>query len=284
MIYMYNPPRNPNAPVNKWCRKMEKRKDCIHIHTDYRDVPEKWLGPDLIESAEAMERSDPKMYRYIWLGQSVGVDELIYYMFSPKHVGKPPDERIYQIVYIGGDYGQQNATTFQAFGLDTYNQILQGLGEYYHSGRKTGRQKSPSQYAEELVEMLDEIHDKYTTQIFYIYLDPSAEGLEEEIRRKTRGLKYTVLIRNAENDVALGISRVQKLLVFGLIRFSPHQENAIEEFGTYEYDKKSIDRGKEIPVKEADHCMDAIRYMAMGAWSKVKRWLPEGTEEENEHE
>ena len=284
MIYLYNPPRNPNAPINKWCREMEKREDCIHIHTDYRDVPEKWLGPDLIESAEAMERSDPKMYRYIWLGQSVGVDELIYYMFSPKHVGKPPDERIYQIVYIGGDYGQQNATTFQAFGLDTYNQILQGLGEYYHSGRKTGRQKSPSQYAEELVEMLDEIHDKYTTQIFYIYLDPSAAGLQEEIRRKTRGLKYTVLIRDAENDVALGISRVQKLLVFGLIRFSPHQENAIEEFGTYEYDKKSIDRGKEIPVKEEDHCMDAIRYMVMGAWSKVKRWLPEGTEEESKHE
>lgn len=282
MIYLYNPPRNPNAPINKWCREMEKRKDCIHIHTDYRDVPEKWLGPDLIESAETMKRSDPKMYRYIWLGQSVGVDELIYYMFSPKHVGKPPDERIYQIVFIGGDYGQQNATTFQAFGLDTYNQILQGLGEYYHSGRKTGRQKSPSQYAEELVEMLDKIHDKYTTQIFYIYLDPSAAGLQEEIRRKTRGLKYTVLIRDAENDVALGISRVQKLLVFGLIRFSPYQENAIEEFGTYEYDKKSIDRGKEIPVKEEDHCMDAIRYMVMGVWSKVKRWLPEGTEEDGD--
>ena len=284
MIYMYNPPRNPNAPVNKWCRKMEKREDCIHIHTDYRDVPEKWLGPDLIWSAEAMKISDPKMYSYIWLGQSVGVDELIYYMFSPKNVGKPPDERIYQTVYIGGDYGQQNATTFEAFGMDTYNQIVQGLGEYYHSGRKSGRQKSPSQYAEEFVEMLDGIHDKYATQIFYIYLDPSAAGLQEEIKRKTRDLPYAVLIRDAENDVALGISRVQKLIVFGLIRFSPHQENAIEEFGTYEYDKKSIDRGKEIPVKEEDHCMDAIRYMAMGAWSKAKRWLPEGTEEESEHE
>lgn len=284
MIYMYNPPRNPNAPVNKWCRKMEKREDCIHIHTDYRDVPEKWLGPDLIKSAEDMEKLDPKMYRYIWLGQSVGVDELIYYMFSPKNVGKPPDERIYQIVYIGGDYGQQNATTFEAFGLDTYNQILQGLGEYYHSGRKSGRQKSPSQYAEEFVEMLDGIHDTYATQIFYIYLDPSAAGLQEEIKRKTRDLPYAVLIRDAENDVALGISRVQKLIVFELIRFSPHQENAIEEFGTYEYDKKSIDRGKEIPVKEEDHCMDAIRYMVMGAWSKGKRWLPEGTEEEGENE
>lgn len=51
MIYLYNPPKNPNAPVNLWCKKMEKRPDCIHIHTDYRDVPVDWLGQDLINSA-----------------------------------------------------------------------------------------------------------------------------------------------------------------------------------------------------------------------------------------
>ena len=56
MIYLYNPPKNPNAPINEWCKKMELREDCIHIHTDYRDVPEGWLGQDLIDSAEAMRR------------------------------------------------------------------------------------------------------------------------------------------------------------------------------------------------------------------------------------
>lgn len=67
MIYLYNPPKNPNAPVNLWCKKMEKRPDCIHIHTDYRDVPVDWLGQDLINSAEAMKAVDPKMYRWTWL-------------------------------------------------------------------------------------------------------------------------------------------------------------------------------------------------------------------------
>lgn len=81
MIYLYNPPKNPNAPINLWCKKMEKREDCIHIHTDYRDVPVDWLGPDLIASAEMMKKADPKMYRWVWLGEAIGVDELIYYMF-----------------------------------------------------------------------------------------------------------------------------------------------------------------------------------------------------------
>lgn len=274
MIYLYNPPKNPNAAINVWCKKMEKRDDCIHIHTDYRDVPVKWLGQDLIDSAEAMKKADPKMYRWVWLGQAVGVDELIYYMFSDRHRQKPDPDRRYDRIYIGGDYGQQNATTFQAFGLDTYRRKFPGLGEYYHSGRESGRQKSPSEYAADLVDFMDELHDKYDNRVFYVYLDPSAKGLAEEIKRATRGLEYIVFIRDAENDVALGISRVQKVLAFDIMSVSPKQENAIREFGTYEYDKKSIERGKEVPVKEDDHCMDAIRYAVMGAWDKIKHWLP----------
>ena len=87
-------------------------------------------------------------------------------------------------------------------------------------------------------------------------------------------MDYQVFLRDAENDVALGISRVQKVLVFDIMSIAPKQENAVNEFGVYEYDKKSIEKGKEVPVKENDHCMDAIRYAVMGAWSKMKYWLP----------
>ena len=275
MIYLYNPPKNPNAPVNLWCKKMEKRPDCIHIHTDYRDVPADWLGQDLIDSAEAMKEADPKMYRWTWLGESVGVDELIYYMFSDRNRKKPEDDRIYERVYIGGDYGQQNATTYQAFGLDMYRHKFIGLGEYYHSGRESGTQRSPSEYAQDLVQFMDNLHEKYSVKAFYICLDPSAKGLQEEVRRATRDLDYQVVIKNAENDVALGISRVQKALVFDILSISPDQDNLIRELGLYEYDKKSIEKGKEVPIKENDHACDALRYAVMGAWLYIKRWIPQ---------
>lgn len=44
MVYLYNPPKNPNAPINVWCQKMELRPDAIHKHVDYRDVPVAWIG------------------------------------------------------------------------------------------------------------------------------------------------------------------------------------------------------------------------------------------------
>lgn len=280
MIYLFNPPKNPNAPIMEWLRKMEKRPDCIHIHTDYRDVPEGWLGQDLIETAHMMEQLDEKQYRWVWLGQSIGVDELIYYMFSERHKYRPDDTQKYSIIGIGGDYGQQNATTYQAFGINEYRCKLEGLKEYYHSGRESGKQKSPSEYAQDFTDFVEMLSEKYGCRIFYLFLDPSARGLQEEIRRACRQKGLSVHFKEAENDVALGISRVQKLLTYGILSVSPEQENIVKEFGLYEYDKKLLDKGKEVPVKEHDHCLDASRYLVMGFWNRVKRFLPKEEREE----
>ena len=241
MLYLYNPPKNPNAPVVVWTRKMEQRPDCVHVHVDYRDVPPEWIGRKLLESAEILRQVDERQWRWLWLGQSIGVDELI------KHK-------------------------------------LEGLAEYYYSGRETGAQKSPSDYAGDFVGFLDDLHERYSCGLFYVYIDPSARGLMEEIKRAARGTSYTVLIRDAENDVALGISRVQKLLTFDMLSIDPGQKHAREEFGLYEYDKKSIERGLEKPVKLSDHCMDAIRYLVMGLWSKLKHFLPVQDKEDEEPE
>lgn len=176
MIYLYNPPKNPNAPIVEWCKKMEKRPDCVHIHTDYRDVPQEWLGKDLVESAEMMKRLDEKQYNWVWLGLSTGVDELIYYMFSDKHKERP-SQKHYQLIGIGVDYGQQNATTYQCFGLDIYNRKIEGLAEYYYSGRDEGKQKAPSEYALDFIQMTDSLYEEYTCNVFYVYIDPSRTAL-----------------------------------------------------------------------------------------------------------
>ena len=50
----------------------------------------------------------------------------------------------------------------------------------------------------------------------YIKIDPSAKGLAEEIKRVCPDCK----IKDAKNDVKLGISRVQKLLIYKRLFFS----------------------------------------------------------------
>lgn len=274
MIYLFNPPKNPNAPINEWCRKMEERPDCIHIHTDYRDVPQSWVGKDLIESAETLKDTDLKQYRWVWLGESVGIDELIYYMFSQAMIKEPEREKY--PIGIGVDYGQMNATTYEAFGLDKSNRKFKGLKEYYYSGRDEGKQKSPGEYAADFKEYFEFLKEEYGAASAYVFIDPSAKGLAEEIRRKCPEVK----IVDAENDVQLGISRCQKLMSFGVLDISPGQKNLIHEAGLYEYDKKSIEAGKEVPVKQDDHCMDAMRYVVMGMWKYLKYFLPAAEQED----
>lgn len=276
MIYLYNPPKNPNAEINQWCKKMEERSDCIHIHTTYKDVPEKWLGRSLIETAEEMMRSDYKMYRWVWLGESIGVDDLIYYMFkpeihtyNPEEYGKESKEAIGEIG-VGVDYGQQNATVFEAAGIDYENQVVRGLKEYYHSGRESGNQKSPSDYAKDLKQFCDELEKEYNRVVSYIFIDPSAAGLIEEARRQ---LPHIPIV-SARNDVKLGISRVQKFLSFKRLLISTEQNYLIKEVGIYQYDPKSIEKGKEEPLKVKDHCVDAFRYLIAGMWKLIVYMLP----------
>ena len=269
MYYLFNPPKNPKALINQWMNKMKQRSDCIHVHCDYRDVPIEWLGQALINEASEMAKADYKMYRWVWLGESVGLDDLIYYMYdNQRHMTQ--EKADFSFFIVGVDYGQMNATTFQVFGLDMKNKRLQGIKEFYHSGRTSGKQKSPSDYAKEMKKLLEDVMKEHGNKAIYIYIDPSAKGLAEEIKRLCPFAK----VRDAKNDVALGISRVQKLLIFNRLVFSPNQKELENELYLYEYDEKAIEKGLERPLKENDHCMDAMRYAVMGSWRHLKKMLP----------
>lgn len=272
MLYLFNPPRNDKALVMEWTYKMEQRVDCLRIHTDYRDVPVSWLGKKLIDEAEAMKNTDEKLYNWLWLGLCTGLDELIYYMFKEDiHVVEPTKKELKNIRFlgIGIDYGQMNPTTFQCFGVDFYSKAIRGIDEYYHCGREEG-QKTPSDYAKAFKEFKEKIEKETGKKVLYVYIDPSAKGLAEEIKR----LCPEINIKDADNTVLLGITRVQKLMALCHLFISPKQKHLREEMYRYEWGKDLLDKGKEVPVKANDHCQDATRYLIMGFWKFIKQMLP----------
>ena len=50
-------------------------------------------------------------------------------MFNENH-RKEPDAKHYKIIGIGVDYGQQNATTYQAAGININKRRLEGLESF----------------------------------------------------------------------------------------------------------------------------------------------------------
>lgn len=270
MMYLFNPPKNEQAPIMKWLRSMKKRSDTIHVHVTYKDVPVAWLGKKLIQSAEAMLQVDPEMYKWVWLGMCTGLTEVVYYMFKKEHEIEKASYKDLIHIGIGVDYGQLNATTYQAFGLNQSKMRIEGLPEYYHSGRESGHQKPPSEYAKDFKEYYEEIERLTGKRIEAVFIDPSARGLAEEIKR----ILPRVKIKPAENSVKLGIERTQKFFSFMKLFICNEQVHLKEELGLYKYNKDLLDKGKEEVVKTNDHCCDAMRYYIMGMWRYLRLLLP----------
>lgn len=149
--------------------------------------------------------------------------------------------------YIAVDYGSQNATVFLDCWYDGNTVWI--LDEYYYDGRKEGKQKENSEYADALQKF---IGDDYP---IFVIIDPSAAAFKTTLRN--RGLR----IKDADNEVLEGIRMTSTLIAQRKIRV--HRDkcpNLLKEISGYVWDEKAILRGVEQPLKHADHACDAMRY------------------------
>lgn len=241
---------NPDGPYH-WFKQnwidRRKEKHLIYLH---------FTMDDNLSLSEAVKQRYRGMYsgvfykRYIQ-GLWCMAEGIIYDMFSEnRHVRKLKDfagQLIGHNRYVSCDYGTQNATVFLLWekGLDG---VWYCTREYYYSGRDTGKQKTDSQYADDLEKWLN------GTRIRGIIVDPAAASFIAELRK--RGYKVV----KAKNDVEDGIRLVSTLLNLGKIVFEEGCVNTRKEFASYIWDEKAAEHGEDKPVKQFDHAMDAIRY------------------------
>jgi len=258
---------NPEGPFHyfkiEWIDK-RKEKNMYRIKFGLDD------NPSLSEKVKARYR---KMFsgvffeRYI-LGLWVMAEGVIYSMFNRGMIiNKLPTGVKINKKWISIDYGQSNATVFLLCGIGSDNKLYI-LDEYYHSGRESPIQKSPSAYAKDFkkwltkngVEDMPVNYDK-------IFIDPSAKGFMLQLYEE--GVKD---IRQADNDVNRGIELLSSIIENDLLRVFSHCKNIITEFGAYSWDAKAQERGEDVPIKKYDHALDALRYMVNGTrmvWQRL---------------
>lgn len=239
---------NPDSPFH-WLKTDFLEKDDLDLATWKFRLDD---NPSLsVEYIEALKKEYTGLWykRYIE-GEWVLAEGTVYDFFDEdEHTFDLMGKRAKYYI-LGVDYGTANPTAFTLIGYDPMQYPNIRLEkEYYYDSRANNRQKTDTEYAEDLIKFVR----GYNVQA--IYIDPSAASFKAELSRQ--GVD---VICDADNDVLNGIRFVSKLLSNGTFKISKGCKNTIKEFGTYIWDSKSSLRGEDEPVKAHDHCLDSLRY------------------------
>ena len=190
-------------------------------------------------------------YQRFVLGQWVLSEGVIYDVFDQTEnvytdAKRPVDLEWTGVRTIAIDYGTTNPTRF--LDIYDYDGVLYVDREYTWDSRKEMRQKTDSEYADDLEAFMGK---KNPCEVI---VDPSAASFIAELERRL------IYVSKADNDVLNGIRRVSNLLVKRKIKVHERCACLISEMGTYVWDEKAAMHGVERPVMENDHSQDALRY------------------------
>lgn len=251
-FYSYNPPKNRFHWVNLWKESKLQRDDYLFSESDYRTVPNEWLGPIFIGEAERLKKYDEKRYRWIYLGEVIGIEGLIYnpdlfILEKPNYI----EENKLRILYVDFaiDCGHQtSATSCGAYGYATDGRWYR-LDTYYYSPHEKSRKKAPSELAQDIFDFRNYICKKYNTIVDTETID-SAEGALRNQYFAMFGIKLTPVNKGKDKEELIEYS--QDFLDTGkyVILDTPNNWIHIKEMKNYMWMKDSVEKGKPVPDKE----------------------------------
>lgn len=261
-FYSYNPPKNRFNWVNLWKESKVQRDDYLFSESDYRTVPKDWLGPIFIDEAERLQKYDEKRYRWIYLGEVIGIEGLIYnpdllIIENPNYI----EENKLRILYVDFaiDCGHQtSATSCGAYGYATDGRWYR-LDTYYYSPHEKSRKKAPSELAQDLFDFRNYICKKYNTIVDTETID-SAEGALRNQYFAMFGIKLTPVNKGKDKEELIEYS--QDFLDTGkyVILNTPNNWIHIKEMKNYMWVKDSVEKGKPVPDKEEKELVGETYY------------------------
>ncbi|GAX04562.1 terminase large subunit [Secundilactobacillus pentosiphilus] len=261
VYYSYNPPKNPYAWINEWVD--EKRSD-----PDYLIDESTYLNDELgvttkqqLDLINKYKENDYDYYRYLYLGQAVGLGTNVYNMalFHPLQQ-LLPDDSIQRIAFAVDAGHINSATTCLCVGITSKGKTIL-LNTYYYSPEHQTRKKAPSDLVPEIEAFEKRMHEQYPVKVLKRTIDSAEGALRNEFVKEYNEYWHGV----AKSDEATMIDYVSSLLAQGRVYYLdiPANEIFVEQHQQYQWDEKTVHSDEPRVIKENDHTVDAFKYFAI---------------------
>ena len=258
-IYIsYNPPRNPYAWVNEWVTQRETDPDYFVDSSTYLDDELGFTTKQQLDLIEKYKQNDPDYYRWLYLGEAVGLGTQVYNMNLFKIVDKIPSDEYITDIFYGMDTGFMVSATACVACAFTNKYNVYVLDTFYYDPTKYERKLSASEQAERVHDFINQITDKYGVLPCNQTIDSADGGIYTQYWQMYN-VQWSKVRKLGEAEM---IDRVQDLAAQGRLRVlkTPGNEIFLDEHKKYQWDPATVNSDHPRVIKESDHSCDALKY------------------------
>lgn len=272
-FWSYNPPRNPYSWINEWSDGMVGEDNYLVHDSSYKNDELGFVTQQMIEDIERIKKNDFDYYRYLYLGEPVGLGNNVYNinLFKPlKEL--PSDDRVIGLYYAIDGGHSQSATTYGCYGLTAKGNVIL-LNTYYYSPAGKANKKAPSVLSKELNEFITKTSTQAMWQgarIMKRTID-SAEGALRNQYYADHGQHLVPVAKKKKIDM---IDYPINLLAQGRFFYlenpypinMPHADSNeifIEEHKKFSWNEKTLHTDAPKVIEEDDHTCDQFIYLCL---------------------
>lgn len=266
IFWSFNPPRNPYSWINEWVEMLKGQKDYLIDESTYLDDELGFVTDQMISEIERIKENDFDYYRYLYLGEAVGLGSNVYNASHFHPISALPEgEKLVARAYAVDGGHQQSATTCSLYVITNKRNVVL-LDTLYYSPAGKVEKKAPSDLSKMIYEFILKHNDddRYKNlQVIKRTID-SAEGAIRNQYYKDYKIRWNPV---AKNKKQIMIDYVYSLLAEGRFYYLdiPSNKIFIKEHRNYRYDEKKMEKNPSEPevVKIDDHTCDGFQYFVM---------------------
>lgn len=278
-FWSYNPPRNPYSWINEWVESLKGLSNYLVNESSYLNDELGFVTQQMLDDIERIKKNDYDYYRYLYLGEPVGLGTNVYNIDLFQALEElPTDDRIISLYYATDVGHQTSATVCLVFGLTAKGKVIL-LNMYYYSPQGKAVKKAPSDLSKDLYEFVKKTANHPivgNAQVRQRTIDSAEGGLRNQYY-KDYGQRWHPVAKKKNIDM---IDYVHDLLAQGRFYYlvptiKTGLSNCddltlfVEEHKRYQFKETTLNSDNPDVIKEFDHSVDAFKY---GCIDNAREW------------